>query len=384
MGHSGAPALEADLEADLEAGLPARSVMFFAAESAGAAADIAVDRYSLVRNAAIAADRLGYEAVWLPERHFDRFGGLFPNPSVLAAHLAALTRSCHLRAGSVVAPLHDVIRIAEEWSVVDNLSGGGRIGMSIGSGWNTNDFVLAPDRYARRADHARSAVEELRRIWSGKPVRRVNGSGRDVELTIHPTPLSAELPLWLTASGNPETFRAAGRLGTCVLTHLLGQTVDELTEKIAVYREARAAAGHDPARGRVTLMLHTLATEKDAQAWELARLPLRSYLRSALELELRAASGGGVVSGGRRMTTPVLSEALVDELLEERCQRFYQELSLLGTVDKCRTVMRRMACAGVDEVACLVDFGAPEREVLESLHRLAPVPSARARTRCCT
>lgn len=358
-----------------DGGLPSRSVMFFAAEST----DNAIDRYSLVRNAAIAADQLGYEAIWLPERHFDNFGGLFPNPSVLAAHLAALTRSCDLRAGSVVAPLHDVIRIAEEWSVVDNLSGGGRVGMSIGSGWNTNDFALAPDRYAGRADHALSAVAELRRIWSGNPVRRVNGSGRNVELSIHPRPRSAELPLWLTASGNPETFRAAGRLGTHVLTHLLGQTVDELAEKIAVYREARGKAGHDPVQGRVTLMLHTFVTEKDAEAWEAARLPLQSYLRSALKLELQAASGGGVVSGGRRMAATVLSEAVIDELLEQRSWHFYRELSLLGTVEKCRTVMKRMAAVGVDEVACLVDFGAPENDVLDSLHRLALGPLPRPR-----
>jgi natural product biosynthesis luciferase-like monooxygenase protein len=348
--------------------LPSLSVMFFGAESIGDA----VDRYSLVRNAAMAADQLGYQAVWLPERHFDNFGGLFPNPSVLAAHLAALTRSCELRAGSVVAPLHDVIRIAEEWSVVDNLSGGGRVGLSMGSGWNTNDFVLAPDRYATRADHALSAIRELRSMWSGQAVRRVNGSGRNVELTIHPRPLSPELPLWLTASGNPETFRAAGRLGTNVLTHLLGQTVDELAEKIALYRKARAEAGHDPVEGRVTLMLHTLAAEKDVEAWQAARDPLRRYLRSALELELRASAGGGTVSGGRRMAPTALSAAVIDELLEERSRYFYEELSLLGTVEKCRSVINRMAAAGVDEIACLIDFGASERDVLESLHRLAP------------
>ena len=348
--------------------LPSLSVMFFGAEPAGDAAD----RYSLVRNAAIAADDLGYRAVWLPERHFDDFGGLFPSPSVLAAHLAGLTFCCELRAGSVVAPLHDVIRIAEEWSVVDNLSGGGRVGLSIGSGWNTNDFVLAPDRYAARADHALSSVRELRSMWSGQPVRRLNGSGREIELTIHPRPLSPELPLWLTASGNPQTFRAAGQLGTGVLTHLLGQSVDELAAKIALYRAARAEAGHDPAGGRVTLMLHTLATEDDAAAWQAARNPLRAYLRSALELELRASSGGGTVSGGRRMAPTALSAAVVDELLEERSRHFYAELSLLGSVEKCRSVMGRMAAAGVDEIACLIDFGAAERDVIEGLHRLAP------------
>ena len=52
------------------------------------------------------------------------------------------------RAGSVVLPLHDPIRVAEEWAVLDNLSGG-RIGVSFASGWHTGDFVLAPENKHR-------------------------------------------------------------------------------------------------------------------------------------------------------------------------------------------------------------------------------------------
>lgn len=50
---------------------PSLSVMFF---SGSVPAD-RTDRYRLVHDAAAAADRLGYEAIWLPERHFDIFGG---------------------------------------------------------------------------------------------------------------------------------------------------------------------------------------------------------------------------------------------------------------------------------------------------------------------
>jgi natural product biosynthesis luciferase-like monooxygenase protein len=351
----------------MTAGTPSLSVMFFASSATAEAHD----RYRLVRDVAVAADRLGYEAVWLPERHFDTFGGLFPNPSVLAAALTAITTRCHLRAGSVVAPLHDPIRIAEEWSVVDNLSGGGRVGLSIGSGWNTNDFVLAPDRYEHRVELSRAAVAQVRGLWSGAPVRRLNGSGRPVEVAIQPPPVSPDLPLWLTSSGNPETFEAAGRLGTNVLTHLLGQDLAELAVKAKVYRAARAAAGHDPGGGRVTVMVHALATEDDAQAWAAARSPLRAYLRSALDLELRASAGGGAVSGGRRLALPALSDAVIDELLDERSHRFFRDASLLGTAAKCAGMLDRLAAAGVDEVACLVDFGAPAQLVLDSLGRLA-------------
>ncbi len=158
------------------AGSPALSIMFFASASNGTdTSDGTDDRYAFVREMAVQADRLGYQAVWLPERHFDTFGGLCPNPSVLGAAVAVLTRRCHIRAGSVVAPLHDVVRIAEEWSVVDNLAGPGRIGVSIGSGWNTNDFVLAPERYDGRVDASRAAVEQLRALWAGIPVDRSTG-----------------------------------------------------------------------------------------------------------------------------------------------------------------------------------------------------------------
>src|SRR5207245_1058393 len=43
------------------------------------------DKYHLLLECAKFADRCGFSAVWTPERHFQDFGGLYPNPSVLAA-----------------------------------------------------------------------------------------------------------------------------------------------------------------------------------------------------------------------------------------------------------------------------------------------------------
>ena len=80
------------------------------------------DRYRLLLEGARFADRHGFAAVWTPERHFHAFGGLYPNPAVTGAALAAITERIGIRAGSVVLPLHNPIRVAEEWSVVDNLS----------------------------------------------------------------------------------------------------------------------------------------------------------------------------------------------------------------------------------------------------------------------
>ena len=56
-----------------------------------------------------------------------------------------LTNRMQLRAGSLISPLHDAIRITEEWSLVDQLPAG-RFAISFGSGWNVNDFVFFPER----------------------------------------------------------------------------------------------------------------------------------------------------------------------------------------------------------------------------------------------
>src|SRR5215470_14828521 len=106
-------------------------------------------RYALLLDAVRFADRRGFAAVWTPERHFHPFGGLFPNPAVLSAGIATATERLEIRAGSLISPLHSALRIAEEWSVVDNLSGG-RAAISFGAGWNVDDFVFAPDHYERR------------------------------------------------------------------------------------------------------------------------------------------------------------------------------------------------------------------------------------------
>ena len=69
--------------------------------------------YRLPIETAKYADANGYAALWVPERHFHPWGGLYPKPSVVCAALAAVTKRIRLRAGSVVVPLHHPIRIAE-------------------------------------------------------------------------------------------------------------------------------------------------------------------------------------------------------------------------------------------------------------------------------
>jgi alkanesulfonate monooxygenase SsuD/methylene tetrahydromethanopterin reductase-like flavin-dependent oxidoreductase (luciferase family) len=90
-------------------------IMFFSSSGAGEQAN----KYDLLMDTASFADRNGFASIWTPERHFHEFGGLYPNPSVLSAALAMIIRNVQIRAGSLISPLHDPVRIAEEWVVVD-------------------------------------------------------------------------------------------------------------------------------------------------------------------------------------------------------------------------------------------------------------------------
>lgn len=341
-------------------------IMFFSSAGRGEAAG---GKYDLLLEAARYADAQGFACVWTPERHFHEFGGLFPNPSVTCAALAMITSRLQLRAGSLISPLHHTVRLAEEWSVVDNLSNG-RVAVSFGSGWNVNDFLFFPERYARRQAVMYEQIEAVRRLWRGEPDVRPNSLGREFAATVYPKPVQAELPVWVTSSGNAETFASAGAVGANLLTHLIGQDIETLAGKIRLYREARAAHGHDPNAGKVSLMLHTfLGGDRDG-ARAVSRGPFREYLRSAVSLEEEAARSGGVISGGHKIEPHDIPADVREELLDIAYERYSRSAALLGTPADCKELVWQLESISVNEVACLIDFIDDREAVMGSLRHL--------------
>lgn len=350
-------------------------LMFFS----GAKDDDAAARYDFLLEAARRADEAGLSSVWTPERHFHEFGGPYPNPAVLGAAIARATRRLAIRAGSVVLPLHHPARVAEEWAVVDNLSRG-RVGVSVASGWHARDFLLRPENHAERKRHTYEGVDVVRRLWRGEAVR-FDGPDSSYEIRTLPRPVQAELPVWVTAAGNPSTFEEAGRLGANVLTHLLGQTFEEVGEKIRVYRAARAAAGHE-GPGYVTLMLHAFVGEDRAEVKELVREPMKAYLRSAFGLVRDNAFDFPVVAKrvgeGADLDAAIkaLSEEELDALHEHAFERYFERSGLFGTLEEALAIVDRSKEIGADEIACLVDFGVPFEDVLDSMSRLEALQRA--------
>lgn len=338
---------------------PLQFSLFYFADSSTAGN---TDKYRLYLEGAKFADQHGFSSVWTPERHFHIKGGLYPNPAVLSSALAVLTKHVQLRSGSVVMALHNPLRVAEEWSVVDNLSRG-RVGLSFASGWVANDFAFFPERYANKRDEMFKGIEELQKLWRGEKIFTQDGAGKTVQIGTFPRPIQPELPIWLTCSRAPEMFVKAGELGFNVLTSLQEQSFDEVSTNLQAYRQARSAAGHDAFTGHVTMMMHTFVGEDKEQVIEKVRQPMLGYLRSHIDLIKTSTHSLQIASNLKQ-------EGIEETLANFAFERYQRTSSLIGTPDSCLPMIRRLKSIGVNEVACLVDFGVDVELVLSSLHSL--------------
>ncbi|MBV2359546.1 LLM class flavin-dependent oxidoreductase [Thalassococcus sp. CAU 1522] len=337
------------------------------------------DKYALLLEGAKFADENGFVAVWTPERHFHAFGGPYPNPSVTGAAVAGVTKNIGVRGGSVVSPLHHPARIAEEWAVIDNLTNG-RAGMAIASGWQPDDFILRPENTPPENKTAMIRdIDTVRRLWRGEAVAFPRKDGNMHEVVTQPRPVSRELPVWVTTAGNPETWKEAGRNGCNVLTHLLGQSIDEVAGKIGLYHAALREAGHDPNDFTVTLMLHTCLSDSRDHAREIAREPMKDYLRSAAGLIKQYAWAFPAfkrpegVKNAFDLNLDILEGDELDAILDFAFERYFNDSGLFGTIEDALERTEQLRRIGVTEIACLIDYGIPREQVLEGLWPLAEV-----------
>ncbi|MGI5162232.1 MupA/Atu3671 family FMN-dependent luciferase-like monooxygenase [Microbispora sp. CA-102843] len=339
------------------------SLMFFS----GALADKAGDQYQTILELAEFADQQGFCGIWLPERHFSSFGAPFPNPLLLLAAVAARTDRLTLRSGSLVATLHDPLRMAEELAVLDNLCGG-RLEAGFASGWLPSDFAFFPERYERRHALLFELIDQVQSLWQGGLHDARSGTGEAIHVRTLPRPVQRDLPVWIAAAQSTETIRSAGRRGEGVLTHVLDGNLQKLEENIAAYREEFEKAGRDPADGRVAVMLHTFVGPDRDEVIETVRDPYCEYLKTMAPL-----ARGLATARKRGLDLNRLNAGYVDQFARIHFERALDGRSLIGTPQNALDTLKIMQDIGVDEVACLVDFGLRGEQVRRQLPYLSDV-----------
>jgi natural product biosynthesis luciferase-like monooxygenase protein len=224
------------------------------------------------------AEALGFDMVWLAEHHFSAYG-ICPSLSVLAAAIARETRRVRIGTGVVIEPFAHPLRIAEEWAMVDILSGG-RVEFGLGRGYQPAEFRGLGVSMERTRERFDEGLEVIRRCWTEE---RVTFKGEFYEipgLAVLPKPLQKPHPPLWTAAVSPDTFTLAARRGLRILTSPAFTPFDVLRKNYDGYRETWRETHGTEAGADICInkIIHVAETSREAR--ENMREPVRWFFQT--------------------------------------------------------------------------------------------------------
>ena len=156
------------------------------------------------------AEELGFDSMWMTEHHFDDYS-VSPAPLMTHAWLAANTKHMRLGTAVIVAPWHDPVRLAEQISWLDHLSGGRAI-IGFGRGLARSEFEgLRIDQ-----SKARELFDEVvSMVMNALETGFIEGGEifKQPRREIRPRPLRSLKGRAFVAGGTPDSLRATARLG---------------------------------------------------------------------------------------------------------------------------------------------------------------------------
>ena len=212
------------------------------------------------------AERVGFDSAWVSEHHGSSDGYL-PSLLPMLAAFAAVTERIELGTGVILTPLHDVLRLAEDAAVVDQLSGG-RLLLGIGNGWREEEFRMFDASRAERGARTQETIEVLRRAWTG---RRFSFEGRTLRydrVRVTPQPARPGGPPILLGGYDRKAVIRAGRLADGYITDETGP--DEVRGNLELVADGARGAGRDPDTMIVVLLQNAFAW-RDGDPWPLIR-----------------------------------------------------------------------------------------------------------------
>jgi alkanesulfonate monooxygenase SsuD/methylene tetrahydromethanopterin reductase-like flavin-dependent oxidoreductase (luciferase family) len=114
-------------------------------------------------------DELGFDMGWVAQHHAPLGGGGLPSPWTFLSHAAARTKRIRLSTAITVLPLENPVRLAEDVSVADLLSGG-RVEIGVGSGGSELEYAASGRDVARKRELTSEGLEVLRNALANREV----------------------------------------------------------------------------------------------------------------------------------------------------------------------------------------------------------------------
>ena len=344
-------------------------------------------------------DAAGFHAYHLAEHHTPAIHSLAPSQNVFLAAVAQRTRRLRFGPCVYVLPLHHPLRLIEEISMLDNLSGG-RLDIGVGRGGVMEAYFWGQEADSE-TNYARY-VETLAIVREGLSHEQLTYAGRFHRfdhLPMYLRPLQQPYPpLWYMR--NPVTAATEG-----MHTILVG-SLDTLAPAITRYRAAwdehqgvgaRTVQGHEPMIG---LVVHLVVAETDAEAiriaapaWEKYRWNLAAPRRLEAEkrgltqfMQTRDGSFGFVGDRPAGLPTRELRRDIDAELerFDQQKQRVHPNrlggVALAGSPAAVREYMDEYVATGANYFVCSFQWGDLTHEqamrsielfAIEVMHRYA-------------
>jgi alkanesulfonate monooxygenase SsuD/methylene tetrahydromethanopterin reductase-like flavin-dependent oxidoreductase (luciferase family) len=197
-----------------------------------------------VVDAAVLAEELGFDGFAVGERHEDPF--ISSSPPVVLSNIAARTSRIGLFTGVTTLSLLDPVRAFEDYSTLDNLSGG-RLELIIGKGNGAAQAELFHVTTGDQWDRNREGYELFRLLWESESV---TWSGRFRPSLDHakalPRPLQETIRIWHGSATSTDSVDLAARHGDPVFSANVTYPVEPYAELVRHYRQRWEFYGHRP------------------------------------------------------------------------------------------------------------------------------------------
>jgi alkanesulfonate monooxygenase SsuD/methylene tetrahydromethanopterin reductase-like flavin-dependent oxidoreductase (luciferase family) len=229
----------------------------------------------------IYAEQCGFDWVGCNEHHFSPYG-LMANCNVIGGALAYPTKRVRIAMMGNLVPLNNPLRIAEEYAMLDCMSGGRLIaGLMRGIPHEYIAYNIPPDESWERQ---REGIALIVRAWTEpEPFGWEGKHFHFRQVSIWPKPLQKPHPPLVISASSLESARFAGEM-KATMGMVLISDLAMAKECIAVYKEAARAAGWEPRPENILIGMHTCIGETDEQA--------RAALSAAKQYFDRVLMGG--------------------------------------------------------------------------------------------
>lgn len=212
-------------------------------------------------------DELGYDVLWLAEHHFDG-NCIYIDPITFAAALSQATSRIKLGFAVAQVSLHHPMRLAEQISVLDHLTGGRLIvGLGRGTAYNVYEYQGYGIDWQEAGPRYEEAEAIMLQAWTSPAGFDYAGRFWNIKAPpLRPVPRTQPHPYVLRAASSEEGALHLARRGQPFMMNV--QSIEVTRDRLAKYRAVLEQGGHDVAAclAESWVWRNIVVAETDAEA----------------------------------------------------------------------------------------------------------------------